>query len=287
VSSDGSRIRLLALGVDAETLFEGQGELRAFVEVPESADELLEALRELLGNGGQVVALVPEWFPAEGAAQLGIARSLLDTPSVAVCATAKPPLAATVLVALLSALAPRLGSAGRLAAAVPWLEERLQVFAWLGSASGLTDPAPTVFQHAASILPGAAFGVSTWPEPSVRRLTRRNRGVPLPAPREGIGLATAARGGDREWVEEVVLAGLGDPPVLELEPTSHGPAWWGTARLVETVAYPLDVEVLARELGALETWLCEWCGQQVASSPCPLCGAVREHVEPRSEAASG
>ena len=51
------------------------------------------------------------------------------------------------------------------------------------------------------------------------------------------------------------------------------PSWWGTGKLVESVAYPFDVQALAKELvDAADPWTCRWCRELIARSPCPLCG---------------
>ena len=47
----------------------------------------------------------------------------------------------------------------------------------------------------------------------------------------------------------------------------------GTGKLVESVAYPVDVQRLAIELvQAADPWTCRWCREQIARSPCPMCG---------------
>ena len=73
------------------------------------------------------------------------------------------------------------------------------------------------------------------------------------------------------------LAGLLDGlPRRTVAPTPLGPSWWGTERLVEAVAYPRALDEIAAELDAeINLEPCAWCGEPVASSPCPFCGAVR------------
>ena len=200
-------------------------------------------------------------------------RSMLDTHRLAIHGTALPPLAATALASLASAAAQHVPSTGMLASLLPELEARLHAFTWLGSVTGLSTPAPSFAQHLASLAPGSAFGVSWNPEPSVSRLHRDGAGVPLPELAGPHRLVVAPRGGDVDWVLRTLNPALGTLDVRRVEPTPAGQEWWGTAKLVESVAIPLDVERLVDELVAgLDPWACRWCRELVARSPCPLCG---------------
>jgi hypothetical protein len=266
---------ILAFGLKPERFVGEEGRIDAVLEPP-SADEagvLVEALGSGIEAGGHVIAVLPQWFPPEGALRLDMARTMLDTDRVAVHETALPPLAGAVLCSLASALAPHLPSAGVLASLMPELEAELHVFTWLGSVSGLSAPAPSFGQHLASIGPHSAFGVSSWPEPSVHRLSSGEPGVPLPELVRPSRMVVAPRSGDARWARETVNRALGGLPVTEVEPTPNGPSWWGTGKVVESVVFPVDVPELAADLLAgLEPWLCRWCRELIASSPCPLCG---------------
>jgi len=266
---------ILAFGLKPERFVGGEGRIDAVIEPPsaEDAGVLVEALRSGIDAGGHVIAVLPRWFPPEGAMRLAIARSLLDTDRVAVHETALPPLAGAVLCSLASTMAPHVPSAGVLASLMPELEAELHVFTWLGSVSGLSAPAPSFGQHLASLGPGSAFGVSSWPEPSVHRLSSGEPGVPLPEIARPSRMVLAPRAGDAAWARETVNRALGGLPVAAVEPTPNGPSWWGTAKLVESVVFPVDVGALTAELVAgLEPWLCRWCRELIARSPCPLCG---------------
>jgi len=266
---------ILAFGLKPEPFLGAEGRIDAVLEPPGAAesDVLVDALASGIENGGYVIAVLPQWFPPEGALRLGMARSILDTDRVAVHETALPPLAGAVLCSLASALGAHVPSAGVLASLLPDIEAELHVFTWLGSVSGLSAPAPTFGQHLASLGPGSAFGVSSWPEPSVHKLSSGAPGVPLPEIVRPSRMVVAPRAGDSAWARETVNAALGGLPVAEVEPTPNGPSWWGTGKLVESVVFPVDVPELAAELlEELEPWLCRWCRELIASSPCPLCG---------------
>ena len=187
-----------------------------------------------------MIVVLPQWFPPEGALRLAMARSMLDTDRVAVHETALPPLAAAVLCSLASSLAPHVPSAGVLASLLPELEAELHVFTWLGSVSGLSAPAPSFGQHLASLGPNSAFGVSSWPEPSVHKLSAGEPGVPLPEIARPSRMVVAPRNGDAAWAKDTVNRALGGLPVAEVEATPNGPSWWGTSKVVESVVFPVD-----------------------------------------------
>jgi hypothetical protein len=43
--------------------------------------------------------------------------------------------------------------------------------------------------------------------------------------------------------------------------------------VVESVVFPVDIPELAADLLAeQEQWVCRWCRELIARSPCPLCG---------------
>src|SRR5680860_557953 len=65
----------------------------------------------------------------------------------------------------------------------------------------------------------------------------------------------------------------GMPPTARFDATPLGPRWWGTARLVEAIAYPVDVPVTARRITQnLSPFLCRWCAEAIATRHCPFCG---------------
>jgi hypothetical protein len=139
-------------------------------------------------------------------------------------------------------------------------------------------------QHVASLSPGAAFGVSSWPEPSVHRIVAGQPSVPLPTlGRPSRMVVAPGPGGDVAWITETVNRALGSLPVRQVDPTPHGPKWWGTGKLVEAVIYPDDAAALAAELMAgLEPWACRWCSELIARSPCPMCGHRARPVRRRA-----
>src|SRR3954447_11300882 len=252
---------LLVFGLRPERLLDSEQRIDAFLEPP-TQDQwpiVMEALASGLEGGGHVVTIVPQWLDDDVQMRLDMARAMLDTPRVAVHRTALPPLAATVLASLASACGPSLPSAGLLASLLEDLEAELHVFTWLASVASLSYPSPSIGQHITSLIPGSAFGVSSWPDPSVHPIRRGEPSVPLPPLERPSRLVVAPRTRDVAWVTEAVTRALGGLPVRTVEPTMHGPKWWGTQKLVEGVVYPVDAAALAGELmTGLEPWACRW-----------------------------
>jgi hypothetical protein len=265
---------ILVFGLRPERLLDSEGRIDAFLDPPaqDQVAVLVEAVSSGLQAGGHVIAITPTWVDRSAAERLRMVRSMLDTHRVAVYETDLPPLAATVLASLASACAPLAPSAGVLASLLPALEAELHVITWLGSVTGLSTPPPSFRQHVASLTPGSAFAVTSWPEPAVHRLGGDNN-VPLPELAGPTRLVVAARGGDEDWITGTIAPALGAVEIRRVEPTPGGPKWWGTAKLVEAVTVPLDLEELVAELSAEnDAWACRWCGELIARSPCPLCG---------------
>jgi hypothetical protein len=266
---------VLVFGLRPERLLDTEGRIDAFLEPPgqEQVGVLVEAVKSGLDEGGSVVAILPEWIGGEAIARVAMVRSMLDTHRLALYDTALPPLAATVLASLASACAPFAPSAGVLASLLPELEAQLHVFTWLGSVTGLSTPTPSFGQHVASLTPGSAFAVSSWPEPEVHRLKGAGADIPVPTLDRPSRLVVAPRADELDWILGTVNPALGNLEVRRVEPTPGGAEWWGTGKLVEAVVYPLDVQALVGQLvAALDPWTCRWCRELVARSPCPLCG---------------
>ena len=90
---------VLAFGLKPERFVGREGRIDAVLEPPpaEEADVLVQALASGIAEGGYVIAILPQWFPPEGALRLAMARSMLDTDRVAVHDTALPPLALSLI----------------------------------------------------------------------------------------------------------------------------------------------------------------------------------------------
>lgn len=266
---------VLALGVHADVLGERSATVQTLAgEVDrDHGPALVDLLTAALSPVGTVLTIAPAWFSPAALLRVEMANAALDRSRVTVHETSLPPLAAGVLATLASAMAERIAEPGLLHAALGPLEARLHWFGWLGSVRRLEEPPPSLLEHLWSFVPGTEFGVSSWPEPAVRRLTGADRSVATPE-LEGphaLVLSSQARG-SAEWVRSTLA------PALVLDgrvaaPSPHGARWWGTDRVVEAVAHPTDLDALGATLVAeLHPRECRWCGYIVAAERCPLCG---------------
>ena len=270
---------VLAIGFSGGSFVAGQGNVTAWPSQPrrDNVGELLDAIASGIESCGNVVAIIPAWDSEPALQRLETVRSAIAAKSLAVYATEMPPLAGSVLTSLAGAVAGHAESAGTLYAGLPALERELIIYAWMGSVAGLSKPSPSLAQHAISLWPPSSFGVSLQPHPFIKRLTRKDRSMPFPTSYRPMCLAVSGHAtGVTQWVKEVVAPGLGLPPVKEVEPAAAGPRWWGTSRLVEAVAYPIDVPVVARRMvEGLSRSLCKWCGELIGTDRCPFCALQR------------
>jgi hypothetical protein len=242
-----------------------------------------------------VIVIIGGWLDEDVLRSVRTVHSLLDSGRIAVHVTELPPLAASVMAALVAALAPRAVSAGTLAGAIEEIENELYVLATAGSVARLEHPSVSMLHHARSLVPGMTFGIGLQPEQFVVSLGRNVRKVPLSPCDHGLELLLApTEQGDLRWLADVVAPALGGVEVRVLEPTLHGTAWWGTSRLVEAVGLPTSLDWLAETVFADEPRSCGWCGELIFHTPCPFCGSApqgesggRHHDDPVSSGETG
>lgn len=242
----------------------------------------LAALHEVLGEQltlqDSLVVIYPARLGDAPARALSTVRSALGSASVLWHATHLPPLAADVLVTLAGALHGHLGGVAEVIAALEVLEAQLIHLTWVPSVSGLTEPAPSVLQHARSALPGTSWLVSSWPEPSIRHLSADDP-PPIPRPTQPVGVAMADLDGERQWVTEVVTPHLADAVGVEVDPPWDTVQWWGTKRVTQVVLYPRSIPALTGALAThIDPGLCTWCRRWVGSTTCPWCELPRSGV---------
>ena len=222
-----------------------------------------------------MIAVLPQWFPPGGRAAPRRWRARCSTPTASRCTRPRCRRSpGAVLCSLASSLAPHVPSAGRARLAAARARgraarlhlARLRLRAQRPRAE--LRPAPRLARPrtAPSASPRGPSRPSTSSAPAspacrCRRSRARRGWSSRRAPATPRGRARPINGA------------LGGLPVAEVEPTPNGPTWWGTGKLVESVVFPVDVAELAAELVAeLEPWLCRWCRELIARSPCPLCG---------------
>lgn len=232
-------------------------------------------LSQQVATQGPVLVIYPAELGDAPARAIGTVRAAMDGAPVLWHATRLPPLAADVLVTLAGALGRHLGGPAIVAAALEVLEAQLVHLTWVPSVSGLRDPAPTVWQHARSSLPGSSWLVTSWPEPAIHRMDTGEL-VPLPRPSQQVGVALADLDGDVSWVTPTVSAQMTDAIGVQVPPPPDSAKWWGCKRMTQVVLYPRQVDLLARALaGHLDPGPCRWCRRTVGSPVCPWCHLPR------------
>jgi hypothetical protein len=264
----GARVVLAAEG--ALTL-PGTG-ATPLVLAPDPSREDLDALVDALaGLPGDAVAIVPERHAEPWRARVRTAASALGGRQVAFHATSLPPLAAAAAGTLAAHLAPQASSAAALAAALPRLEAELVPFALLRSTLRLADPKPKLGHRLRSLFPGAWFAARLQPDPAVAPASakRPTGDLDLVPADHAVLLAPKAGKRDTSWF----AAALGDPPTTDPHPDATSA--WRSALLVEGVAWPRDLDVLAARVLDQPTAPCPWCGTPAATVPCPTCGHDR------------
>jgi hypothetical protein len=212
---------------------------------------------------------------------LEMLRSIAFGSRLAVVAVSAPPLAAGVLASLLSSLSEHIDAPGLLLAALPRLERELVSLAWVDRVTGLGHLGPGVVQRALSLVPGTSFGASLTPEPVVRRLTKQDLSVPVPAIEGPMRGLVAGRSANPSWVAEFVEPALAGVELEEVEPSEWVPDWWGTSKVVEVVAHPTDIaELAARLTRGLRRSPCQWCAELIAADRCPFCRQRQSRSHP-------
>lgn len=279
---------VLSVGYDLPHLLDDAAPVSVFAEAltREDLGGATEAIDAGLHHSGHALVVYPTWIDDATPRRLETIRSALGTARLALYGSKLPPLAGAVLANLASALSAQMSEPGQLVAALPALERELVVLSWLGSLTGLREPAPSVVMHMASWSPRSSFAVVLQPEHAIVRADGAGRSLPL-EPAEGpMELVVSPQEGiDPAWLVATTTKALGDVPTETIAPTTHGASWWGTARLVEAVAYPTDVRDLAEDLASRHRLrLCAWCSEWIASPACPFCRAVHGHDDAHAAA---
>lgn len=271
---------ILSVGYDLGRLVDGAPPVETFPEALQRDDleRAAEAVAGALRRSGHALVVYPEWLAEPTLRRLETIRAVLATDRMALRRCALPPLAGGILCNLAAALTAQLTRPGQLVAALDDLERELVVVSWLNSVTGLKTPAPSLLQHVGSLSPRSSYVVVVQPEHAVVRSGRAPQDLPLRAPPRAMELVVSAReGDDTTWLTDMLAAPLGRLPIRRVSATRYAATWWGTPRVAEAVAYPVDLTRLAGELAEGQRLrLCGWCSEAIASSPCPFCrGAER------------
>lgn len=271
--------RVLAVGFTQGEFLQEQHPVHTFPETLQRDDleQLVELVGGDLGEDGAVLVVYPSWWAEPALRRLQTVRSGLDASRMLLYPSPLPPLAGSVLCALAATVAPYT-LPGVLYAGLSLLERSVLPVARLRKVSGLREPAPSVWQHLLGWFPATAFGVSWFPRPGVKRLTGRDSSLPLPErggwngpPLDRLAVGSGM-GSHTDWIERAVAGPLGCTEVVPVPAAPLAERFWGTSKVVEAVAYPSDVGLLASWiLEGARPAACPWCGEAIIGSDCPFC----------------
>jgi hypothetical protein len=234
------------------------------------AGDLDAVIDALASTAEPTVVIYPTWRAEPFRRRLETVRTALDRATVVPHASSLPPLAGAVLVSVAAAIGAHVTSAALLASALPAIERELVPLAWCKSVARLKDPEPRLLDRIRSSLPGPGFVVRAGAEPVI--VPAGARRLPVEEIYPHACVAVAERGPEAgRWLGPALAELFESAPVVPVPPAKDSPHWWGTAGLVEAVAYPTDIAALAEELlaGAVP---CPWCAEPTLARPCPACG---------------
>ena len=243
----------------------GSAEVGGVQLVPVSDGAALARALEQLDSTWIVVASHPSQAPLADLA-LTLATGRWPERYVASLRTSHAPMAVTCALAL--AMATLTHPAQGLTLAEDVLANAWSG-AWTRSVARLRTPAPTLWTHARSLLPGSGFLIRQWPDPAV--LSRHGAaGIP-------------AYGGDRVlMVQDGVPAALGRRLVAEgsVSDSRHVqlPATWadvyGTTSAAQVALMPADTRSLIRPV----SHVCYGCDLELPTPVCPYCRVAAEPI---------
>ncbi|MDX6277919.1 MAG: hypothetical protein QOJ72_2047 [Nocardioidaceae bacterium] len=156
--------------------------------------------------------------------------------------------------------------------ALDYLRARIWSAVWLPRVSGLTTPAPSLFQHMRSWLPGSGFlavhGDGT--KKSGRVLNARHAPVTGLDPRPDVALLHSTLQ-HPTWIVPAVATALAAQSVSDVSTVREQIDTYGTTHAVELLGVPAsfhaDTKPDPQSISA-----CNACGTRHARTACPLCG---------------
>jgi hypothetical protein len=246
----------------------------------------IEDVYRRLQAHGAVLVVYPEWQSGQTARLIQIARGVLATDRVAGIPLRLPPLALSLVADTLAFLAPYL-SPGMLAGMAHRLPIEIISGAWVRSVSSLEHIDVPLKTHLASYLPGG-FMVTAAPQPAVYRISGQQQVMNLDIrPAEPILLLVSNEGGDMNWLQRHLVAALRPSSVKFAPRQPLAPAFWGTQRYVEFVAFSGHPETLTHSLRSLVAQPCPWCGEPSPIQTCPFCGMSKPAMpQPQQQTSS-
>jgi hypothetical protein len=213
---------------------------------------------------GHVLVAAPAALAAELATTLTVAAGRWPDLRLAHLTSGHAPLAMLSALALARATTEFPAFGVRLAES---LLQRSWSGAWTPDVARLVHPAPTLTQHARSLLPGSGFLVRQAPDAGVLG------GEPAPGDVPPAGLDRVLLVEDGAVPPHVVQRLERDPGVTAVRPVTVPGSWrsvYGTARTGQVALLPAEPAEL---LGAV-SHRCPSCGHEQPTAVCPFCRVI-------------
>ena len=234
----------------------------------------LDIVQARLREHGAVVVVYPAWRAESYTRLVRLARTGLASDRIAGIPLGLPPLALTLVADTLAFLAPYVAP-GLLSSVAHRLPSELIAGAWVRSVAGLEHIDIPLKAHLASYLPGG-FLVIAAPRPGVHRLSGQRQVVDLGRrPTDPVLLLVADSGGDVHWVQRHLAPALRPSGMTNTQAPPLGPAFWGTQKYIEFVAFSGHPEALSQIVRSLDCHPCPWCGEPTNTPACAFCGMTQ------------
>src|SRR6266545_4305845 len=236
----------------------------------------LDVIDDRLRGRDAVLVIYPAWRAEPNAKLVRLARSALASDRIAGIPLHLPPLALSLVADMLAFLAPY-ESPGMLSSIAHRLQSELIAGAWVRSVAGLEHIHTPLRAHLASYLPGG-FLVTAAPRSGVYRIAAHRQVDFGRRPADPILLLMANGGGDLQWVRRHLAPVLRPAGVTDARPQPLGPAFWGTQKYVEFVAFSGHPQALSATTRSLACRPCPWCGELTNLPHCALCGMTQQYA---------
>lgn len=237
----------------------------------------LDVVQARLHEQGAVIVVYPTWQAEPWARLIRFARTSLSTDRIAGIPLSLAPLALALVADKLAFLAPYVPP-GLLTSVAHRLPDELIAGAWMRSVAKLEHVPTPLKAHLASYLPGAFLAIAA-PRPGVHRLAGHHPVVDLGRrPAEPILLLVADSGGDAQWVQRHLAPELRPAGMARAQPQPLGPAFWGTQKYLEFVAFSGHPEALSTIARTMVCHPCPWCDEPTGLQTCAFCGMTQQHA---------
>ena len=267
---------VLALGLHSPALAAGFQPVDAVAA--SSSQQVLESLSDRGGPDRPVLAVYPAWSREPVRHWVKVARTAIDPFEIVVYESTLPPAGSAVLATLAGTLARHAASPGALLSLLPVVERQLQVVTLLTAVHKLSDPNPTLVQHASSVAGSHSFAaVYSGKDRRIVTLKRSGYDLGLPEPSFSAAVHVATGQADPMWMYGM-LESYYPHARVGLDDDAQDPhAFWGGSPWIEAVIYPSELNSLIQlERSARALVACRWCG--TAGPPtgrvCQFCGVA-------------